>query len=284
MKIRPLRFASVLLRRTFFTDHCPSLAAAISFYAILSFVPFVLLAVSLLSHFVESSDEALQQIISILTQNLPLSTTSAVDLITATIKGQTIYGIVGVIGLLWGSMSVFSVLEYAMNRIWRSVDHRTFWHSKLVALLCIPFMILFVLISLALTGLISIAKAGRLPIIDVPLLKLPLVGTVVSFAVPIIVSTMLFVWIFYLLPSKWNHFRNALYGALLAGSLWEIAKLLFDYYVAHLAKFLTVYGSFTSVAIMFLWVYYSAFVVLLGAEFGALLEEVRERGDAVEST
>ena len=283
MTIKPLRFASVLFRRTFFTDRCPSLAAAISFYAILSFVPFVLLAASLLSHFSSSSEQASKDIIAFITDNLPLSTSAAIELISATVKGKTIVGIVSVLGLLWGSMSIFMELEYDMNRIWRTVELRSSWRAYLFALLCIPFMILLLLISLALTGLISLAEQGVIPLLHIPLLKLPFVGTVISFVVPIIVSTMLFAWIYYLLPSKWNHFKSALYGALVASILWEISKLLFDYYVSHGARFLTIYGSFMSIAVMFLWVYYSAFVVLLGAEFGALLHETTARGNMVEA-
>ena len=284
MIIKPLRFASVLFHRTFFTDRCLSLAAAISFYAILSFVPFVLLAASLLSHFYSSSDQAAQDIIAFITSNLPLSTSAAVELISATVKGKTIFGIVGVVGLLWGSMSIFMELEFDMNRIWRTVELRSSWRAYLVPLLCIPFMILFLLVSLILTGLISLAGQGELPLLHIPLLKLPLVGTVISFVVPIIVSTMLFAWMYYLLPSKWSHFKSAFYGALLASVLWEISKLLFDYYVSHLARFLTIYGSFTSIAVMFLWVYYSAFVVLLGAEFGALWQETTTRGKITEAS
>ena len=90
MTIKPLRFASVLFRRTFIHDRCLSLAAAISFYAILSFVPFLLLAASLLSHFYSSSDQAAQDIIAFITDNLPLSTSAAIELISATVKGKTI--------------------------------------------------------------------------------------------------------------------------------------------------------------------------------------------------
>ncbi|MCX6831755.1 MAG: YihY/virulence factor BrkB family protein, partial [candidate division Zixibacteria bacterium] len=254
------------------------------FYAILSFVPFMLLATSLLSHFFSSSDQASQDIIAFITGNLPLSASAAIELISAAVKGKTIFGIVGVVGLLWGSMSIFMELEYDMNRIWRTVEFRSSWRAYLVPLLCIPFMILFLLISFILTGLISLAGQGELPLLHIPLLKLPLVGTVISFVVPILVSTMLFAWIYYLLPSKWNHFKNAFYGALVAGILWEISKLLFDYYVSHAARFLTIYGSFTSIAVMFLWVYYSAFVVLLGAEFGALLQETTARGKITEAS
>ncbi len=284
MIIKPLRFASVLFRRTFSHDRCLSLAAAISFYAVLSFVPFVLLAASLLSHFYSSSEQAAQSIIVFITGNLPVSAASAVELISAAVKGRTIFGIVGVIGLLWGSVSIFMELEYDMNRIWRTVELRSTMRASFVALLCIPFMILFLLISLILTGLISLAGQGELPLLHIPLLKLPFVGSVISFVVPIIVSTILFAWIYYLLPSKWNHFKSALYGALLASMLWEISKLLFDYYVSHLARFLTIYGSFTSIAVMLFWVYYSAFVVLLGAEFGALLQETITRGKNTEAS
>ena len=283
MTIKPLRFASVLFRRTFSTDRCPSLAAAISFYAILSFVPFVLLAASLLSHFSSSSEQASQDIIAFITANLPLSTSAAIELISTTVKGKTIVGIVSVVGLLWGSMSIFMELEYDMNRIWRTVELRSSWRAYVIPLLCIPFMILFLLISLVLTGLISMAEQGVIPVLHIQLLKLPFVGIVISFVVPIIVSTLLFAWIYYLLPSKWNHFKSALYGALVASILWEISKLLFDYYVSHGARFLTIYGSFMSIAVMFLWVYYSAFVVLLGAEFGALLHETTARGNMVEA-
>lgn len=274
---KALRFALVLFRRTFVTDRCTSLAASISFYAILSFVPFVLLAASILSHLFASSEQAAQDIVAFITGNLPVSTSAAIGLISASVSGKTIFGIVGVIGLLWGSLSIFMELEYDMNRIWRTVELRSPLRASLVALLCIPFMILFLLISLSLTGLISAAEEGQVPILHVPLFKLPVIGTLISFIVPVLVSTLLFAWIYYLLPSKWNHFRSALYGAFLAAVLWEVSKLLFDYYVAHFARILTIYGSFTSVAVMFLWVYYSAFVVLLGAEFGALLHETRSR-------
>ncbi len=282
--MKPLRFASVLFRRTLIHDRCSSLAAAVSFYAILSFVPFLLLAASILGHFYSSSERAAQDIVAFISSNLPLSTTAAAGLISSAVKGKTIFGIVGGVGLLWGSMSIFLELEYAMNRIWRTVELRSAIRASLVALLAVPIMILFLLISLVLTGLISLAERGTALLAYIPLLKLPFLGSVLSFLVPLVVSTLLFAWIYYLLPSKWNHFRSAFYGALLAGVLWEISKLLFDYYVSHVARFLTIYGSFASVAVMFLWVYCSAFVVLFGAEFGALLHETRTRGTVTEPT
>ena len=69
----------------------------------------------------------------------------------------------------------------------------------------------------------------------------------------------------------------ALIGATIAAVLWEVAKWLFEYYVKSFGKELTVYGSFTSVALLCLWVYYSSFVFLFGAEVGSYLQEQKER-------
>ena len=98
-----------------------------------------------------------------------MSATSAFELFSSTIKGKTIYGIVGVLGLLWGSMRVFWVTEYAMNRIWRTKRQRGFWSAHLVALISIPFMLVFLVLSIALTGLLRIALHGSIPVINMTL-------------------------------------------------------------------------------------------------------------------
>jgi membrane protein len=270
------RFFVLLFRRMFYLHSCSTTAAAISFYAILSFIPFVLLAVSILSYFLSSSTTALNEITTFISGNFPVSASSALELFTANFSGKSIYGLLGLIGLLWGSTRAFWALESAMTNIWNSNRQRDYWRSFFVSLAWTPIMIVFLLISLLLTGLLRIAKHSTLPFINISVMKIHFLGAIIGVAAPMFFSTLLFVWVYYLLPNKWNHFINALWGALLASALWEAAKILFDYYVRHFTQLLTVYGSFTSIAILFLWVYYSVFVVLLGAEFGSLMQEIKE--------
>lgn len=256
-------------------DDCPTLAASISFYAILSFLPFIILAVAISSFFVASSEAAFERIQAFLAQALPGSTASSLRLLSSTLAQKTVYGIIGLVGLLWGSMRVFSVLEHAMNRIWRPNSGRSYWESRFISLVSIPMMAVFLLVSITLTGFISVAKKTTIPFLDFSLIDLPGAAKIVTFLLPVVISTILFVSVYYLLPKKWNHFKSAFWGALLAGVLWEVAKLLFDYYITHFSNLQTVYGSFTSLAILFLWIYYSSFVVLLGAEFGSLLHKYK---------
>lgn len=270
------RFLVELYHKTVYDDDCPSLAAAIAFYAILSFLPFVILAVSIISFFVASSDAALGKIQTFLSQSLPGSTTATLAMLSSTLAKKTVFGIVGLVGLLWGSMRVFAVLERAMNRIWSPQARRKYWESRFVAMLSVPLLSIFLMLSIVLTGMFKVAKRTDIPFLNFSLSDLPGAVGLLTIIVPILISVILFVAIYYLIPKKWDHFMSALYGAILASFLWEGAKLLFDYYVQHFSHLDTIYGSFTSVAILFLWVYYSSFVALLGAEFGAMVDRYKK--------
>ncbi len=266
-----------ILNRAFIDDPVPSFSASISFYAILSFLPFMILMTSIFGFFVASSQEALREISEFITRLLPVTATDTVELFFSTIKGRTIYGIIGLIGLLWASQRIFSELEYSLNKIWRCYDSRTILKSKLFALTSVPVGILFVLASMFITSLLRAAQRGTIPVLNFSLVDLPLIGQILPVLIPIFLSTLLFTAVYYLLPGKWNHFQNAFIGASVAAILWEVAKWLFEYYVKSFGKDLTIYGSFTSVALLFLWVYYSSFVFLFGAEVGSYLQEQKER-------
>ncbi|MGB5137976.1 MAG: YihY/virulence factor BrkB family protein, partial [Candidatus Zixiibacteriota bacterium] len=223
------------------------------------------------------SETALKDLLSFIAQNFPGSAANSLAVFESTAKNETVYGIFAALGLLWAGARVFDITEYAMNKIWRCRRGRSFWASKLVAFICIPTMMIFVLVSILLTTIMQALQHGQIPFLQITMIDIPIIGTLISFLAPLLISTILFTWIFYLLPNRWGHLRSAFYGALLAAVLWEAAKLVFDYYVRNFGQSLTVYGSFTSAILLFLWVYYSAFVFLLGAEFGSLMQAVRER-------
>ncbi len=258
------------------------MAASISFFAILSFLPFMLLAASVLGHVLASSETALRDVLAFIAQNFPGSAATSLEAFKNTSRNETVYGFIAIIGLLWAGSKVFDVTEYAMNKIWRCRRGRSFWASKLIAFVCIPTMMIFVLVSILLTSIMRALQSGQIPYLKISIIDVPVLGALISFLAPLLISTLLFTWIYYLLPNRWGHLRSSFYGALLAALLWEAAKLLFDYYVRHFGQAFTVYGSFTSAILLFLWVYYSAFVVLLGAEFGSLLQAVQERHSLAE--
>jgi membrane protein len=68
-----------------------------------------------------------------------------------------------------------------------------------------------------------------------------------------------------------------LIGAVCASVMWEAAKFLFDVYIKNYANFQKIYGSFGTIVVMCFWIYYSAFIILIGAEIGSNYEETKKR-------
>ena len=79
--------------------------------------------------------------------------------------------------------------------------------------------------------------------------------------------------IYKIIPNKKVNYRSALHAASFTSLFWEIAKQLFGWYVLHLGRFPMVYGSLGTLAIFFLFVYYSSAILILGGEIVFLLEK-----------
>ena len=86
---------------------------------------------------------------------------------------------------------------------------------------------------------------------------------------PLVTSVLLFEIAYVLLPNLRVRWTHALPGALLAAVLFEAAKLGFAWYVSNLASFSLVYGSLSTVIVLMVWIYISAIILLIGAEFSS---------------
>jgi membrane protein len=82
----------------------------------------------------------------------------------------------------------------------------------------------------------------------------------------------MFFLIYKIIPNKKIHFKTALQASFFTSLLWETAKQIFAWYVLHIGRFSMIYGSLTTLAIFFLWIYYSSAVVILGGEIASLME------------
>ena len=81
--------------------------------------------------------------------------------------------------------------------------------------------------------------------------------------------------IYKIIPNKKIRFKTALQAAFFTSLFWEVAKQLFGWYILHLGKFSILYGSLSTLAIFFLWIYYSSVILLLGGEVAFLLDRRR---------
>lgn len=262
---------------TFYRDNCSLMAAAISFYTILSVIPLFLVFMSISGYVLHSSKQALEAVIVILWRISPTSTVDVFKILTDLIQSKTVFGLIGLAGLTWGASRIFAVVENSMSVVWKVEKGRAYWHSKFLTLLLVPITVFIMLSSLAFTALYTLAKNIEIPIIGLKLSQAHWLSQLFAMLLPLALGFILFYLTYKIIPNRKIDSKAALIGAICSSAMWEIAKFLFDVYIKRYGSFQKMYGSFATIIVMLIWIYYSSFVVLIGAEIGSNYEETKRR-------
>jgi membrane protein len=182
---------------------------------------------------------------------------------------RKIVGILGIAGLLWTSTWVFSSLRTALNVIFQVEEGRGIVKGKAIDLLMIFLAGIALFMSMTLTSAITFLQSYRLPAaVDMA----PFVQWILKYLIPFLFTFWMFFLIYEIIPNRKVKIGPAFKAALFSSLLWEIAKQLFGAYVRHLGRFSVIYGSLGTITILFLWIYYSSAILLLGGEIAVLLE------------
>jgi membrane protein len=259
-RLRHLRFVE-----KFFADRGTHLAAMVAYFALLSFVPLVFLALSLfgLAHRAEASDFFVRE----LKHAFPgKSLQSILDLVHQVQANATTLGIVGGVGLLWSSMSLFSALESAVNIVY-GLPNRTFLRGKLLAAGLMAGSLVTLFASLVVGALGVEGLRQYLPSVA----HTAAIAYLLSVSVSLAGVFLFLVTIYLVLPNRPLTLRAALPGALAASialeSSFQVLPLFVRYADVNVA--LRVLGG---PAILLLWLYVMANVIVLGAELNRWLE------------
>ena len=281
--LRPLRNAArqghpVISK--FLQDRGPHLAAMVAYYALLSLVPFMFLALSVLGFFGQIS--AGSYLIRELGHYLPgQSTTDLLRPVRQVQANAGTLGVIGLFGILWASLGFFSAINSAVNSAWRVERQRSYLKHKLVAFLMLAASCGLLALTLVVFSASQVVGAswfttvaGRFPW----LMELRSFGVSWAATFALILAVGL---VFYFVPNAKVRFRDVWVGAVLTGLLWRSAFEGFSWYVRDLSRF-SVHGSIGAVVIFLLWVYVSAVILLYGVEFTAAYSRIR-RGRADEA-
>jgi membrane protein len=276
---RKLIFYGMWMKQTllhaFYKDNCSLMAAAISFYAILSVIPLFLLFISVSGFIMHSSDQAFDAATNLLLKAFPTSTLAVFKILSDLIQRKTVFGLIGLAGLTWAASRIFSAVENSMNIVWKVKKGRAYWHSKFISLLLVPISLLIMLSSLAFTVFYTLAKKIEIPLIGLKVSEAALVSKLFAVVLPLVLGLLMFFLIYKIIPHRKVSTKAALLGAIYASVFWELAKFLFDIYIKHYANFQKIYGSFGTIVVMFFWIYYSSFILLIGAEVGSNYEATK---------
>jgi membrane protein len=255
----------------FFADRGTHLAAMVAYFALLSFVPLIFLALSLLgfAHRADASDFLVRE----LSRAFPsTSIKSILTLVHRVQDNATTLGIIGAVALLWSSLSLFSALESAFNIVY-GLPNRSFLRGKALAATLMVATITTLFVSLVIgAGGVEVLKRYAPGFVG---------NGVVAYTVSIAVSLAgVFVFLFavyWLLPTAEVSRRDALPGAITASIVLEASFQIVPLFV-RLADVNPVLRVLGGPAILLLWLFVMANVIVLGAELNWWAAQRRESG------
>jgi membrane protein len=244
--------------RKFFADRGTHLAAMIAYFALLSFVPLLFLALALLG-LVHQADQG-SFFVRELSKVFPsTSVDSILNAVRAIQKNATALGLAGGFFLLWSSLSLFSVLESAFNIVYGR-PNRGWLHGKALATLMMvgSLVALFVSLVIGSVGQEVLKRYAGFSGNDV-------FARIVAVAISGIGVFVFLASAYYVLTNVDLTLREVLPGAITAAILLEATFQVLPQYV-QLSKHNPVLQALSGPAVLLVWMYVMANVIVLGAE------------------
>jgi len=246
------------LPKKFFADRGTHLAAMVAYFALLSFVPLIFLALALfgLTHRAEAGDFFVTE----LKRTFPGASVDSIRHLVGHVQDNAkTLGIIGGVGLLWSSISLFSALESALNIVY-GLPNRRFLRGKGIAVALMSSMIVTLFASLV-VGLLGFAYLRD----NVAFGKSAGLAYVVSVGVSTLGVLLFLLAIYRWLPNTPVSLREALPGAVLGAVALEVSFQILPIFVRYADVNVTL-RTLGGPAILLLWLYVMANVVVFGGE------------------
>jgi len=269
----------VLLKKTvqeFTADNCQLLAAAISYYLLLSVFPFLLGLISLSSFFVD--DPAIQERVFRAFQYLiPVSRDFVLNIINSVINARGAMGIISVILLLFGCLAFFNAIRKSLNTAWGIHKSSSLIRSQLTNFAMVLGAVLLLFISLAVTVVLNFSALFLSTIVAQPLTNLVLLHLLVVM-IDIALAFLVFLISYKFIPERRIRWRDVWDGALAGAVCFEAITILFIVYLNTFNPYNLIYGSLGAVIALLIWAYIAALIFLFFAKISAVNLRIKAGG------
>jgi membrane protein len=263
-------------------DDCWGMAAQLSYYFLLAFVPFLIFLLAVVS-FIPVDTDVQSELLEALDRVLPETAYVLVSSIVISLLNNADTGVLslGLILTLWSASRAFAGMVGVMNRAYEVRDQRSFFTIQLLAVVVTVFFSFFVILSIVLLfwgdSLFRLV-VGHATIADSPLLSdwaargYWMARWLVIFALVNIGMQMAY----YTLPARrlpWFLFSP---GSIFATMMWVGASKGFSWYVNSFADYQRVYGSLGALVVLMVWFYLSSLLLLVGGEINSEIHRLRK--------
>ena len=270
-RVSLLEALTALLRQAgaaWLADNAPRLGAALAFYTLFSLAPVLIVAVSV-AGFVFGEKAAQGEIVRQFQGLMGTQGATAIETIIQSTNRPAlgVFAItLGLLAILVGASGAFNELQDALNTIWK-VDSRTksFWtvtsRQRFFSLGLVIATGFLLLTSLVVTAALSAAERFVSNLLPISVILLESINFVFSFGM----ITILFALILKFIPDTPISWRDVRMGAAVTSLLFTVGKVVIGFYLGHSAL-TSAYGAAASLVIFLIWIYYSAQILLFGAE------------------
>ncbi|MBV8787050.1 MAG: YihY/virulence factor BrkB family protein [Mycobacterium sp.] len=264
--------------REFRNDQCTDLAAALTYYAVLSVFPALLVMVSMLG-VVGQGQRTTSALLDVAADVAPAS---AVDMLrqplTQLVENRSagLALVASALAALWTASAYVGAFGRAMNRVYGFAEGRPVWKLR-------PLQLLLTLaaLTLAATVALMLAISGRVTHAVAAALRLgdaaQTVWTLAKWPVILLFVTLVVAVLYYATPNVAQpKFRWLSVGSLVAIVVWVLASVGFGFYVGNFGHYDGTYGALAGVIVFLLWLWITNLALMFGAELDAELERGRQ--------
>lgn len=298
--LKPLRglknFFAVDLRAVMknFVEHDGELSTcALAFFLLISFIPLSLVVVACMS-FIFGSETLVNFYVAQLRSQLPsINIERFIGIIDRIIYQKRYLAFIWIPFLFWWGSFIFDIIERGLEKAFRISESRRYWKAKIRHFVIILVMAFTVAAITFLSHLVVLAKNSTIAVfMEQKFSKPGVVGTILTMmeGIPLFLSsvttlamnTILIFIIYRFVPPKKLSNASLFKGALFASLSYEIVKSLFSYYITNINDYTSIFGSLNTIVILMIWIWYTCFLFIFGAELAWVFYEKSEEGKRID--
>ncbi|MDP5274704.1 YihY/virulence factor BrkB family protein [Chengkuizengella axinellae] len=270
MKIKPF-FNEMICRVQ--DDEVNAIAAQLTYYQILSFFPFLIFLITLLSYTTISRQDVLDEITGILPEN---TDQMILNLITETVssRSETLLSL-GMIATIWtASRGVMAIIR-GINKAYDEAENRHYVVVRGISILYTLYLALVLLVLFIMLVFGEVIGRQVFSFFELP----QYFGTVwgmMQYLIPLVVIFFVFVFLYHSAPNRKLKYKEVFPGAIFTTTGLIVVSLLFSIYINNFGNFAKTYGSIGGVIALLIWMYLINITIILGGEINAALTNLRE--------
>ncbi|HEX7682168.1 MAG TPA: YihY/virulence factor BrkB family protein [Trinickia sp.] len=258
--------------RHFGDDRCTTMAAGIAFYSAFSLAPMLVMVIAVAGWFF-GADAIRGQIFQDAHLLIGDEAAAAVQMIVVNARSHSGSGgtaaLVSFVALALGASATFASLNSALSVVWPAdASERV---SSVLALVKVRLISFGLVLGVAFLAIVSLVLDAVVTFIGEWILggtPFVVIGDILQLVLGVVVLAFSFAGLLKFLPDAHVAWHDALTGGAVAALLFTAGKKLFAIYLAH-AGLANAFGAAGSLAVLLMWLYFSAAVLLLGAEYAA---------------